>query len=407
MMKKPVNKITSLFTDTKAPYFLAATLIFGISIGIFNGVLNNYLFEILNIGKAERGIIEFPREFPGLMLIIIVALLYRICEIQILRLSFLISLAGIIGIVFLGEYRITAISMIVLWSTGEHIMMPLRQSLAVHMAQKGKEGVALGTVRSMTNTGKLVGFYLIPLVFALLSFNSIRLEPFSRFRLAFILAAAFLMLGFLVSLKLRKSDQHIKRKRLLFRKKFSKYYILEMFFGGRKQVFLTFAPYVLIVNYGIQTEMLALLYGILSTISIFTGPVVGKIVDRLGYRIVIIVDTVLLILLCLLYGFTHRFFPREIAFLVVCCVFVLDAVLFTVGIARTMYVRSIAENKDEITSTLSTGLSINHLISIVIAVAGGVLWAKLGLEVLFSIAALFGLGSFLFSLTLPREKRAL
>ena len=401
-MKK---NIIEAFNDPKASYFLFAILIFGVSSGVFMGVLNNYLHEVLNISKVERGLVEFPRELPGLLLILIIAALHNFSETRILRLAFFVALLGVAGIVLGGASRTIAIFMIVLWSAGEHIIMPVRQSIGLHMAKSGKEGLALGTVRGMTNIGQVFGYYLIPTVFLLLPFAPQR-GTFPYFRLAFILAGIALLAGFILTSILEEKGRHVRRQRLYFRKKYSKYYILEVFFGARKQVFLTFAPFVLVLNYHIQTETLALLYGLTATINIFVGPLVGQLIDRIGYRLVIIVDTVLLVLLCFLYGFTHHFVSDQVAFYVICGVFVLDAVLFVVTMARTIYIRTIADSKEEITATLSTGISINHMISIVIAIFGGILWYKLGIEVLFSMAALFGVGSFLFALTLPSGKRA-
>ena len=77
------------------------------------------------------------------------------------------------------------------------------------------------------------------------------------------------------------------------------------------------------------------------------------------------------------------------------------------GMARSKYVQTLSSSKEEVTTTLSAGISINHIISIVIAIAGGLLWESLGIEVLFSMAALFGLGSFVFSLFLPGEKKVM
>lgn len=397
------QKIQSLFIDPQAPAFLLIMLVFGVSTGLFLGVLNNYLHEILSINKMERGLVELPRELPGLLLFAMIALLSRFCEVRILRFGFLIALAGIIGLIFLGDMRYPAIIMIVLWSTGEHLMMPVRQSVGIHMAKPGKQGVALGMVRSMGNIGQVAGFYLIPLLF-LLPFPVFRTISFTRYQIIFSIGVVSLTTGLLLSSRLKVNASHIQRKKLYFHKKFTKYYILEMFFGARKQVFLTFAPYVLIVRYGAKTELLALLYGVFSTINIFFAPAIGKLVDKLGYKVVIVVDTIALILICFVYGFAHHLFSRHVAFMVVCGMFVLDSVLFAVTIARAMYVKEISESQNEVTSTLSTGISINHLISIAIAILGGVLWEHLGVEVLFSLAALFGLGSFFFSLTLPKPK---
>lgn len=402
-MKK---RIESLYNNPQAPYFLVIMLVFGVSTGLFLGVLNNYLHEILHISKIERGMVELPRELPGLLLFLLVSLFARFCEVRILRVAFATSLAGVIGLIFLGELRYPAIIMIVLWSTGEHLMMPLRQSVGVHMAQKGKEGLALGMVRSMGNLGQVLGYYLIPLLFLILPIRIMHESSYLRFQVIFSIGVTSLIAGLIFSLRLKVNQQHVERRKLYFHRKFTKYYILEMFFGARKQVFLTFAPYVLIVQYGARTELLALLYGIFSTINIFFAPAIGRLVDRLGYRKVIIADTIVLIAICFLYGFAHRLFPASVAFGAVCMVFVLDSVLFAVGIARTVYVKQVSDSQNEVTGTLSTGISINHLISIVIAILGGVLWEHLGVEVLFSLAALFGAGSFLFSLTLPRPKAA-
>ena len=50
-------------------------------------------------------------------------------------------------------------------------------------------------------------------------------------------------------------------------------------------------------------------------------------------------------------------------------------------------------------------ISINHLVSIVIALLGGAFWERLGTELLFSFAAIFACGSFAFSLTLPNPMK--
>jgi MFS family permease len=204
------------------------------------------------------------------------------------------------------------------------------------------------------------------------------------------------------STRFHKSAYHVKKERLYVRKKYLRYYILEMFFGARKQVFFTFAPFVLILNYNASTELIATLYGIYSLMNIFLNPLMGKLVDRVGYKIVLICDAIILITICLLYGYSHRLFPYKTAFLVVSIVFVLNGMLFVVSMARSLYARSISSGQNELTATLSTGISINHLISILIALLGGLLWEHLGIELLFTCAAGFGLGALVFSCFLPK-----
>ncbi len=400
-----LKRLQALYDDTRATNFLVSMLIFGMVTGLYGAVLNNYLHEILDISRMERGIVELPRELPGLLLLLIVGLLYRYSETRIMLIAMLVSFSGLIGLGFLGAGRPTAILLIVVFSTGEHMMMPIRSSIGIHMARPGREGLALGGVGSFANIGQVVGQYLVPVIFLLFPVTVGDPARFSVYRVAFFTAAAILTVGVAAASTLRDTGRHIKRTRLHFRKKFTKYYILEVFFGARKQVFMTFAPYVLIVNYGAPTELIASLYGIWSLSNIFLSPLIGRLIDRIGYKKILIADTLILLLLCFLYGFAHRIFPRPVAYVIICGVFVIDAILFIAGMARTVYVKSISDNRDEVTATLSTGISINHLISIGIAVAGGLLWERLGMEVLFSTAALFAFGSFLFATTLPKPVR--
>jgi hypothetical protein len=56
-----------------------------------------------------------------------------------------------------------------------------------------------------------------------------------------------------------------------------------------------------------------------------------------------------------------------------------------------VYVQDISDSQEEITATLSTGISVNHVISILIALLGGFIWDRVGIEVLFSLSAFLGL----------------
>ncbi len=395
-------KTKQVFKDSSIKSFLFSMFIFGIAVGIYGGTLNNFLAEILHIDRFERGVVEFLRELPGLLLFLMLALLYRIPENRIIRIGFFISLLGMAGLAFAVEAKWLAITFIVLWSTGEHLIMPIRQSIAIHNSLPGKEGLAIGLVRSSGNIGSVIGFYLVTVLF--IGFGHLGLIPV--FRILFILGAVFALLALVFTFWLHSTKAHVKRQRLLFKRKFLRYYILEIFFGARKQVFLTFAPYVLILNYGASTQFIATLYGFFALGNIFMNPLMGRLVDLLGYRKILILDSGLLIVLCLLYGYAEHLFSQPVAFIVVSVVFVFDAMLFSVGIARAVYARSLSSGQEELTATLSTGISVNHLISVVIALLGGLLWEQLGMEVLFTSAAVFGLGSLVFTLKLPKPVKS-
>ena len=191
----------------------------------------------------------------------------------------------------------------------------------------------------------------------------------------------------------------------VFKKKYSKYYMLEMFYGARKQVFFTFGPYVLILHYGANAATISLLFAISAVACFFASPIVGKIIDKLGYKVVMVADTLILVIVCFFYGFAHHIFPKEIAFIVCCVNYILDSVISLASMAANLYVQDLADNNDEVKATISTGVSINHVITIFIALFGGWIWQTLGIELLFIISAVLGLCNSAYAATIKMNKK--
>ena len=113
----------------------------------------------------------------------------------------------------------------------------------------------------------------------------------------------------------------------------------------------------------------------------------------------------ILFFVCLLYGYANIWFSHNIALWVVGINFLLDAVLSTTSLATNLYVKDISGNRDELTSTLSTGISINHLIAIIAAPVGGWIWLRYGVGVLFSVAAVMAILNSLCALAVRRPAK--
>ena len=181
--------------------------------------------------------------------------------------------------------------------------------------------------------------------------------------------------------------------------------MLEMFYGARKQVFLTFGPYVLILFYGADAAMISMLFAVSAVACFFASPIVGKIIDRLGYKVVMVSDTLILVIVCFFYGFAHHLFTMEVAFIVCCINYVLDSVISLATMAANVYVQDLADSEDEVKATISTGVSINHTITIFIALFGGWIWKTLGIELLFIISAVLGLCNSAYAATIRTKKQ--
>ena len=177
-----------------------------------------------------------------------------------------------------------------------------------------------------------------------------------------------------------------------------------MFYGARKQVFFTFGPYVLILFYGANAATISLLFAISAIACFVASPLVGKLIDKIGYKIVMVADTLILVIVCFFYGFAHHLFPKDIAFIVCCVNYILDSMISLASMATNLYVKDLSDNDEEVKATISTGVSINHLITIFIALFGGWIWQSLGMELLFIISAVLGLCNSAYAATIKMRK---
>ena len=386
-------------SDSKFKVFLLSILITGLAYGLYKGMLDNFLAEVVKMGEMDRGITEFFRELPGILLVFILAAFYMLSAETMFKVGAVIMLVGMGMHAVLPATKVLATLAICVYSLGEHIQLGMKSTITMNYAKQDKGGAALGVQSAVSQVGTLAGYLVIVLVFTLITKN----QPYTLF---FGLSAALLAVGMVFSMRITgKSEADSTKRRFYFHKKFTKYYMLEMFYGARKQVFLTFGPYVLILFYGADAATVSLLFAISAVACFIASPIVGRIIDRLGYKVVMVSDTIILVAVCLCYGYAHHVFPKNIAFIVCCVNYVLDAVISLASMASNVYVKDLSDNSEEMKATISTGVSINHLITIFIALFGGWIWESLGIETLFIVSAVLGLFNSAYAATIKNNKK--
>ena len=380
---------------------LMSILVTGLSYGLYKGMLDNYLAEIVGLGEMERGVAEFFREIPGVVLVLILALFYMLSAETMYKAGAVFLLAGMGMMSILPPGKVLVILSITMYSLGEHIQIGMKNTLSLKYARPGHGGAALGAQNSASQIGTLVGYIAVVVAFSVLAGGEGTYKLF--FAVAAVLAAISAVMSFRIT---GKSETDSTKRRFYFHKKYKKYYMLEMFYGARKQVFFTFGPYVLILFYKADAAMISLLFAISAVACFFASPVVGKIIDRIGYKTVMVADTLILVIVCFAYGFAHRIFPENVSFVICCCAYILDAVISLASMASNVYVQDLADTQEEVKATISTGVSINHVITVFIALFGGWIWQTLGMELLFVLSALLGLGNSAYAATIKTKKKA-
>ena len=398
-MKKGVgNRFQDAFREnSQFKTFLLSVLITGLSYGLYKGMLDNYLAEVVGMGEMGRGVTEFFRELPGILLVFILAVFYMLSAETLYKAGALIMLVGMGMIAVLPGTKVLATLAICTYSLGEHIQLGMKSTLSLGYARPGRGGAALGAQSAIGQIGTLAGYLVIVIAFSVFTQKS----PYGVF---FAAAAVLAGVSALYAMRIKgKSETDDTKRRFYFHKKYSKYYMLEMFYGARKQVFFTFGPYVLILFYGANAATISMLFAISAVACFFASPMVGRIIDRLGYKVVMVADTLILVIVCFFYGFAHHIFPKDVAFIVCCINYILDSVISLASMASNLYVQDLSDNADEVKATISTGVSINHVITIFIALFGGWIWKTLGIELLFIASAVLGLCNSAYAATIKKR----
>ena len=228
---------TAFSPESKYRPFFLSVMTFSLAYGLYKGVIDNYLAEIVGMSGFDKGVSEFFRELPGLLLVFILAALYMFSAERIYKLGALFMLGGMAAQALVPPDRAMVILCIFIYSLGDHMQLGMRNTLSLQYAREGHGGEALGLQNAAQQIGTLAGFLVIIGIFALAR------ASIGLYRAVFTVSAGIIGLGFLSSLRITgDSATDGARRRFYFRKKFAKYYMLEVFYGARKQVFFTFGP---------------------------------------------------------------------------------------------------------------------------------------------------------------------
>jgi predicted MFS family arabinose efflux permease len=354
--------------------FAVATFSLGIAYSLYDSVFNNFLNERFSLSGFQRSFLELPRELPGFLVVFVSAALAFLCSRRLGAVSLLMGAVGALLIGFISSSYLVMVIWLFIYSMGQHLFMPLASTIGMELAREGKAGQRLGQLNAVRNVAAITGSALVFLGFKYLGMN---------FQQTFILAAVGLAVAAALMFSMKKAETKPPAHYLKLRKEYRLYYLLAVLYGSRKQLFITFAPWVLITVYKQPTQTIATLMTIGGVIGILFQPLLGKAVDRLGERFVLASEAVMLVFVCFGYGFAKSIFPLHTAFLIACVCYLLDQMLMAVGIARSTYIKKIALDPADVQPALTVSVTIDHIFSITIALLGGLVWNRWGFQYVF------------------------
>ena len=398
--------MTELKKNKAIIVYILIVALSGLGLGLSDVLLSNYFRDAYEVDAFQRGLIEIPREMPGVLAMFALSGLAFLGDKKLAMIAHALLCVGMLALALLSPTFNVMLIFLFVFSSGVHMFIPLYDSLGMSLASNTDYGKVLGKFNSIrmafTLIAGLVAFYGFRV-----GFFSFTTPVILNFLIAAILFAIIFWLIFY--LKRLVGDSHPTKAHFVFRKEYIKFYILASLFGGRKQIIFVYGPWVLIelLDFGADHMSLLMIAG--SVIGIFFIPMLGRWVDKFGAPKVMVLEVLLFFVIYLGYGFVsaglHGGWLVGATAVVALAVGVniLDRLVLSFNMVRTIYLRSIAKKTDDVTPTLATGMALDHIFSIIGSIICGWIWWEFGPQYVFVFSGVLAVAHLIVALQVKRE----
>lgn len=347
--------------------FIMICILLGIVSAVESTSLANRLYEDLDFTVMKRSMLETPRELPGLLSVVIIGMLNGLGDIRIAAVA---NIIGGIGLLLFGMTP-NVFSMVLLflmiYSTGQHLYLPLSNTIGMSFAGEGNFGERLGQVQSVTSISVIGASAMLYILYK--CFNASYAVVFTIAGVAMITAG---LLFFIIG---RDSKKIVSTKRFIFRREFKMYYILSVINGARKQITITFVPWLLIDIFGRSVTYITAMFFTVCVLNVFFKPWYGRLIDRRGESYALQLEAVVMFTACIGFAFAKVSLPFGAALAVTSVCYIGDKLMEQAsGMARATLAKKISKEEFEVARTLTMGQSMDHAVSMCIPVCAGAVW---------------------------------
>ena len=304
----------------------------------------------------------------------------------------------LVGLIVMGwmspDYG-TMLVFLFIHSLGMHLFMPLNDAISMDLAEKGKVGETLGRFKGINTLFSMVAAVLVFLGFRM-GFFSFRSGTILPFALGAVTTAAAIVLLVMMVCSMPRGEG-VKNHKLLFRKRYMPYYMVTLAYGCQKRIKIVFAPWVIINLLGQGADTVALLTIAVHLAGTWMALVIGKMLDRLGVKKMLLVEAGYIAISFSTMGLVAGLLasggidPASWQTWLVYGAYVLCVLFEQFNMVHSYMMRSIALDPGEVTRTLSVGLSVDHVMAIIASPVMGMIWHAWGVQYVFVVAMLSAL----------------
>ncbi len=387
----PVSEAQSLAAwrrPTTLLFVFAAAM--PLSFAVWSALLNNFVIEVVEFDGSDIGLLHTVREIPGFFAVGVIAILLFMHE-QIL---------GLVSLALLGvATAVTAwfptmggiLTITMLSSIGFHYFETVNQSLQLQWFSKEEAPRQLGKLLAVGSGATLVAYGLIVIGWRSLdlSFNTVYL----------VSGGATVLIAVVCFFAYPKFDApSVQVKKMILRRRYWLYYLLQFMAGARRQIFIVFAGFMMVERFGFEVHEVTSLFLLNLVINMFAAPVFGRAVGHFGERNALCFEYFGLVCVFLAYGGIYYFGWGVV---LASSLYVIDHLFFSLALALKTYFQKIADPED-IAPTAAVAFTINHIAAVFLPVLLGYLWL-VSPGAVFLLAAGIASMSLLLACLIPRH----
>ena len=387
----PVSEAQSLAAwrrPTTLLFVFAAAM--PLSFAVWSALLNNFVIEVVEFDGSDIGLLHTVREIPGFFAVGVIAILLFMHE-QIL---------GLVSLALLGvATAVTAwfptmggiLTITMLSSIGFHYFETVNQSLQLQWFSKEEAPRQLGKLLAVGSGATLVAYGLIVIGWRSLdlSFNTVYL----------VSGGATVLIAVVCFFAYPQFDApSVQVKKMILRRRYWLYYLLQFMAGARRQIFIVFAGFMMVERFGFEVHEVTSLFLLNLVINMFAAPVFGRAVGHFGERNALCFEYFGLVCVFLSYGGIYYFGWGVV---LASSLYVIDHLFFSLALALKTYFQKIADPED-IAPTAAVAFTINHIAAVFLPVLLGYLWL-VSPGAVFLLAAGIASMSLLLACLIPRH----
>ena len=370
---------------------MSATLWFGFS--LYFVLINNFAVEVANFDGEATGWRESVREIPGFLSFLVIFVI-RFMREQTLALVALLLLGAATAVTSQFPSFWGLLLVIYLGSMGFHYFEAVNQSLQLQWLDKATAPQKLGWIVAASSAGSLIAYG------GVLTAREVLNASYDQM---FITGG-----GIVVVLTLfcwaaypQFQGRTVQRKDIVLKWRYWLYYALIFMGGARRQIFMVFAPFMMVEKFGLEVEGMAAIFLFNYVANMIFAPMIGRLIQSYGERLTLIIEYIGLFGVFSLYVGVYYFnWSWEVA----ATLYIVDHLLFAMAFAQKTYFQKIADPEDQ-APTAAVAFTINHIAAVFLPAALGYLWL-IAPPAVFGLAVAMSLVSLVLAFMVPRHPEA-